>query len=417
MLLIELNEFSTEFLKESSADQETPCLDKILGWNRCKTVTDADRERHGLDPWVQWVSIHTGVNSQEHGVAHLAEANKLRHQQIWDCLNERGVSTTVWGAMNGRNNHHRLMNTFFPDPWTYSEVASPNALNGFLALPRLYAQDYIRPSLSKLFGTGFRTVGYLLWHHLGIVSQNAGRWLRAIAKGGLNNAILFALFDNVSAKVFRRIDDKKPADFKLIFLNSIAHLQHHDWHSDSRTVQIAIGLLEDTLATTLRTAKAGEPVLVANAFSQVCTEDRDEFLYRPINPPGMIEALQIRHSRVEPMMTNDGHILFDDSASCEEAFAFLTAVTVGGAKAFDVHRRADTQLFYQFAIWDELPEHSRIEAGDLSLRFYDFFEKVVRRTGSHTPIGDVFYSDFELPSQIYNHELFHHIKGSYVSGT
>lgn len=414
MLVIELNEFSVDFLRAASAHLSTPMLDKVLGWPCCRTNSAEKTERFGLDPWVQWVSIHTGIPAQEHGVAHLGEADKLTHEQIWDRLNGLGVSTAVWGAMNGRNNKHPLMHTFFPDPWTYSEIAAPAGLNSLLALPRLYAQDYVRPNRWSLFRSGLRTGSYLLLRQPAVILRNVGAWTSALAKGGFNNATLFALFDNLSAKLFARFCSRDDSAFKLIFFNSIAHLQHHDWRPDSAKVQAVISLLENTLASVLETVADDEPVMVANAFSQVCTTTREEFLYRPVDPPGFVEALKINCSRVEQMMTNDGHIFFDDVASCDEAHAILAGITVNGQRAFDVDRRGDTQLFYQFLIWEKLPEGALIEVGQRSLRFYDYFEQLVQRTGSHIASGEVFYANTELPDEMWNYELFHKIEASYV---
>ena len=348
------------------------------------------------------------------GIAHLAEAGKLQHEQIWDYLNRQGFSSTVWGAMNGKNNHHSLMKTFFPDPWTYSEIAAPDELNRLLALPRMYAQHYGQIRTWEFAKCALKTGSYLLTRQLVTVLRNLKFWTGPALTSGFNNTILFALFDNLSAKLFRRFCEQDKSDFKLIFLNSIAHLQHHAWQPDSKKTQAAIRLLDDTLATALQTAQKGEPVLVANAFSQVYTADRNEFLYRPIDPQALISAFGLPHSHVEQMMTNDGHIFFRDADSCEQTLSALAAAAVDGSKAFDVDRRGETQLFYQFRIWGEVPEDSVIEVNQLSLRFYDLFEKLVRRTGSHTSEGDVFYTNIELPEKIWNHDLFHLIKESYV---
>lgn len=414
MLLIELNEFSVEFLREASASQATPTIDKILGWPCCRTNAEEKTERHGLDPWVQWVSIHTGVAAREHGIAHLAEADKLQHDQIWDHLNKQGFSTTVWGAMNSKNHRHRLMKAFLPDPWSYSEVAAPDELNGLLALPRLYARNYVRPNLWHLAGGTLKTGRYLLTRQFGVALKNLAIWTGSVVRGGLNNVVLFALFDNVSAKVFQESCTRSKSNFKLVFFNSIAHLQHHDWRPESTKVQAAIRLLENTLTTVITVAAEGEPVLIANGLSQVCTTSNNDFLYRPVDPQGLITAFQIQYSHVEQMMTNDGHIFFNDVESCDEAFTVLSAATVDGQKAFDVDRRGDTQLFYQFSIWDELPQSATINVNRLSLNFFEHFEKLVQRTGSHIPCGEIFHTNIELPDKIWNHELFNIIKEHYV---
>lgn len=414
MLLIELNEFSVDFLKSASAGLSTPTLDRLLGWKCSRTDTEDKAERHGLDPWVQWVSIHTGLTAEEHGIRHLAEADQLSHQQIWDALNQVGVSASIWGAMNGRNNRHPLLKTFVPDPWTYSETASPESLNRLLRLPRLYAQDYVKPDRWELSKSTLTTSMYVLTNHVGVVMQNVMRWIRPLVGAGLNNAVLFALFDNLSAKLFRKQCRQDGSDFKLIFLNSIAHLQHHDWNPDSPTVKQVIRLLEDTLSCILDTASPNEPVLLANGFSQICTTERNEFLYRPISPEGFVAAMGLNAERVEQMMTNDGHIFFPDADSCEKGLVALKGATIDGVSAFDVDRRGRRQIFYQFDIWDEIPADASIAVNGKALRFSRHFERLVQRTGSHVSSGHVFHSNIEFPAQIQNHDLFHLIKANYV---
>ena len=414
MLLIELNEFSVDFLRSASADLDTPTLDKLLGWKCSRTDTEDKAERHGLDPWVQWVSIHTGLPASEHGIRHLAEADQLSHQQIWDALNQKGVSACVWGAMNGKNNRHPLLTTFVPDPWTYSETASPDALNRLLELPRLYAQDYVSPNLWQLVRSGLKTGTYVLLNHFDVVARNLLRWIRPVFGAGLNNAVLFALFDNLSAKLFRKQCRRDQSEFKLIFLNSIAHLQHHDWNPDSPTVKEVMRLLDDSLSCLLDTVSPEEPVLLVNGFSQICTADRNEFLYRPIHPEGFIDAMGLNATRVEQMMTNDGHIFFESEEDCKRGLAVLQAATIDGELAFDVDRRSGTQIFYQFDIWDEIRPGAEISVNGKTLTFSDHFERLVKRTGSHVSTGHVFHFNIEVPEEIPNHDLFHLIRASYV---
>ena len=39
---------------------------------------DFKKEHHGLDPWVQWVSIHTGKPSSEHKILELGKVSELK---------------------------------------------------------------------------------------------------------------------------------------------------------------------------------------------------------------------------------------------------------------------------------------------------------------------------------------------------
>ena len=41
---------------------------KLLDFKSSQTISMDEIEHHGLDPWVQWVSIHTGVPHKEHKI-------------------------------------------------------------------------------------------------------------------------------------------------------------------------------------------------------------------------------------------------------------------------------------------------------------------------------------------------------------
>ena len=91
MLLIELNEFSTALLERAAASGNFPAIAEVLAMQHARTVAVETEERHGLDPWVQWVSIHTGVPAEQHGIMHLGDAPLLRHKQLWECLAKRAA--------------------------------------------------------------------------------------------------------------------------------------------------------------------------------------------------------------------------------------------------------------------------------------------------------------------------------------
>ena len=52
-------------------------IDKILKFKHSKTFSDDNLEGQGLDPWVQWVSIHTGKPSSIHNVLRIGDIPKL----------------------------------------------------------------------------------------------------------------------------------------------------------------------------------------------------------------------------------------------------------------------------------------------------------------------------------------------------
>ena len=61
LLIIELNEFNEDLLFRGANTYKLKNISKLLDFKSSQTISMDEIEHHGLDPWVQWVSIHTGV--------------------------------------------------------------------------------------------------------------------------------------------------------------------------------------------------------------------------------------------------------------------------------------------------------------------------------------------------------------------
>ena len=90
LTLIELNEFNKDLLKEISSKYNFVNIKKLFDNNIIITDTEDKKEHYNLDPWVQWVSIHTGYPHEIHKIDHLADVKNLKYPQIWEILGEKG---------------------------------------------------------------------------------------------------------------------------------------------------------------------------------------------------------------------------------------------------------------------------------------------------------------------------------------
>lgn len=422
MLLIELNEFSSALLERATASGAFPAIAEVLAMQHARTVAVETEERHGLDPWVQWVSIHTGVPAEQHGIMHLGDAPLLRHKQLWECLAERGQRVGVWGCMNARYVELKGCDFFFPDPWTFTEPAWPAELNQFLALPRYYAKHYLDLKPWPLVKAGASTLWFLL-KQLPTLLPHSVFMISSLFRAGFNSATLFALFDLVNALCFRACRRRHGSDVAVVFLNCMAHFQHHRWRPGERLHADELAffrILDRTLAVLLDCASEGEPVLVANAFSQVNTAERGEVLYRQRDPESFFTLLGLpRGHRVEQLMTNDTQLIFASEADREAAEQLIASLHVIGQPAFQVDRkeRDPLSLFCQFIVWDPIPPGSRLEGADgFAVDFYSCFQDVTVRTGSHVREGDLYYRNMHFPERLDNFGIFHgvlaHFSGS-----
>lgn len=422
LVLVALNEFDPAFFRFATSRAELPGIERLLGSQHSNTWTHDEVEKRGLDPWVQWVSIHTGSDSADHKIKHLGDVPDLSNPQIWEALSAKGISSGIWGAMNASRGRAGLCRFFLPDPWTFSEPAHPPELNRLLALPRYYATNYLEVSSMEILKALGKLLGFVLskprlFPRLFAIMPLA---LEGLLKFGWKNHLLFSLFDLVSVSLFLHYKQNYRPDFSLVFINSVAHMQHNIWCEEGTLDRRCLYTLQ-VIDRVLRQLYAeGSELLVVNALTQRNIANRKRaIVYRQISPWKFVAALGLPFRSVEQLMTNDAHVFFD---TAEQARAFrdvLAAATIDGYKLFDVDYSETTpaKVFYQLDFWDEVPVDGVIDLGGRTLGFYDFFEKLVERTGEHIPRGDVYSTGAALPDNIPNHKIYDYIIDFYAQAS
>lgn len=413
LLLVELNEFSVDLFQRGIRELELPNVDRLLQMAHSTTTTDDLVEHRGLDPWVQWVSVHTGVPSYQHRVIHLGDApGKLGFEQIWEALSVRGVSSGAWGVMNATRGKAERCAFFLPDPWTFEEEAYPAYVNDLLALPRYYSKNYLDVSKLAFAGKGMRLLRYILRSRaIASLTGAVPFLLNGVRKTGLTNAFLFSAFDLFATALFLEQRKEHRPQFSVIFLNSIAHLQHHRWEAGQKlTADISFGLrtIDRVLGMLFVAREKGEALVVMNALTQRnIVGEKPRICYRQINPTSFLQATGLPFERVEQLMTNDAHVFFASREERDVAAAALEKVRIEGQPLFQVEPSADDprKLFFQVDFWDELAAGKRVEVNGRDVGFDAYFEAVVARTGAHINKGDVFYDGISLPLSLYNHEV------------
>ena len=74
LILIELNEINFDIVKKYISNTKLKNFSFIIN-NNFKTTT-AEKEYSKLEPWIQWVSVHTGMDADEHKILGL-ESQKI----------------------------------------------------------------------------------------------------------------------------------------------------------------------------------------------------------------------------------------------------------------------------------------------------------------------------------------------------
>jgi hypothetical protein len=414
LMLVELNEFDPELLRDGAARLGLKNLPRVLALSHARTTTDDEVEHHGLDPWVQWVGIHSGVPTGVHGIRRLGETRPQLRAQIWNAVAQLGYTWGVWGAMNAPRGEGRGCAFFMPDPWSFDERAFPERLNDVLAFPRYVSKNYLDLDKRAVFALALRFALYFVRPaNLGIGLRFAADATRLIvrSRAPVDVHTFTTLLDYLSALLFVRLRKRTRPNLSVIFLNHIAHLQHHYWLRERAHPQMELGLrvCDAVIGMLLADRRPGEALVLMNAFRQKNVAGQGIVGYRQRNPEEALRAVGVSGGRVEQCMTHDANIIFDDAAAADRAQAVLSACALGdGRKVFFVERHDPTTLFYQVDLDGPVADDEPLLAPERRLRFGDLFVQLAdERTGAHTTEGDVYADGLALPERFENHEIFH----------
>ncbi|MCF7852932.1 MAG: hypothetical protein K9M07_06805 [Simkaniaceae bacterium] len=414
VLLLELNEFNPDLLKEASNILGLKNIQKMLSMVETKTFTDDTYESDFLEPWVQWVSVHTGKPSSEHQIKHLGDVPHLTTKQLWEALSGKGVTSGIWGAMNASLNSTEQALFFLPDPWTASENAHPKELQPLLDALRLGCKNYLNLSWKRKGNLVGRLIRFLHSRHLlGLVIKEIPHVLRTALRFKGEAFAFISLFDLLSTRLFLKMKDEVRPDFSLLFLNSIAHLQHHHWkgfdYQNNPRLIYGLRYLDRMLEAIFDGMGSDDMIIVTNALSQKNTnEETPWILYRQIDQASFLKTAHIVFDRVESHMTHDAHIFFARPEECLRAKKILEEATIEGEKLFliEYYPQDPLKLFYRIVFTDKVEKESAIKINGLSFRFFDLFKAIVRRTGKHIPHGVIYCNREVFPKSMKNHELF-----------
>lgn len=220
LLFLELNEVNFDYILRYASRGMLPTFSKLLdsqGYARTESECEYDK----LEPWIQWVTAHTGKTFAEHGIFRLGDIVERDIPQIWEQLEQLGLRVGAVSPMNAKN---RLRNAafFVPDPWTRTKV------NAGATLTNMY--EAIAQAVSD------NAASRVTWHSLlrllrGFIAYGAAVnfplyvKMAATSRGRPWRKAMF--LDLLLADVFIHEVRATRPDFATLFVNAAAHIQHH----------------------------------------------------------------------------------------------------------------------------------------------------------------------------------------------
>jgi hypothetical protein len=396
LLFLEFNEISLESVKHYCAKGRLPNFRELIERNGYSLTTSESSYEH-LEPWIQWVTAHTGLRFSEHGVFRLGDIVNRDFPQIWEQLEEQGLRV---GAVCPMNAKHRLKDPafFIPDPWTRTAMSGPKLLKRVAEAISQTVNDNAQNRLT------WRSAAALI---AGLIRyarpSNYPRYLK-LARGSIGHPWRKALLlDLLLADIYVQQTKKTQPHFATLFLNAGAHIQHHYMFSAASYEgthrnppwYVPPGIdpvyeayeLYDHLLGDVRRAFPNARLMLATGLHQV-PHAQVTYYWRLKNHESFLRSIDIPFSNVEPRMSRDFLIRCANATQASEAAQRLRQATVSdGSELFEVDNRG-SDIFAMLVYAKEITRETRFRIGDRE--YTNLFPNVVfvaLKNGEHDGIG------------------------------
>lgn len=419
VILLEFNELCPSLMEQFIQQGKLPNFQRFYNESDVY-ITDAAEQPPYLEPWIQWVTVHTGLSYEKHQIFFLDDGHKLTFPSIWDTLSAAGYRTWVCGSMNARYNTP-LNGAFLPDYWSTKQFPYPEQeFEPFFNFVRRQVQEHTNDSVSLSRRDYWQFLTYMATHGLSWVTINEiaqqllkewstkkFRWQRA------------TILDRLQWDVFRWYYRKIRPHFSTFFINSTAHFQHLYWRNMEpnqfevqptsqeqaeyetailsgyqamdRLIGEALALVDDQTTVMLCTALSQQPCFTYEAIG-------GKRLYRPRRFEELLAFAGITTAcKCSPVMAEEFFLRFDREVDAWEAEQRLAALRVGQQPVMRLKRQG-SEIYTGCGIFDQLPYQAILERVEqrsdhnsdsvATLPFFDLFYQIEDvKSGMHHPDG------------------------------
>lgn len=398
VLLLGLNELNFDYIQYYVDQGLLPSFGKLIKEYGIVETT-SESEYHLLEPWIQWVTIHTGKSYDEHKVYRLGDiVDRKDLPQLFEELEQKGKSVAAVSPFNADN---RLKNPkfFVPDPWTKTKVS------GNFLIKKLYEgvhQSVNENASAKLSLSTLAAIGASV-----LTNVSPGRWPHYFSaflnrkKPGYKAIILDSLLSDVFLSQWKK---HKP-DFANLFLNTGAHVQHHylfnsaaykgeiknpEWYCPEGYDPL-IAVLQEYDKTIAKLMKQDVTLLLATGLHQN-PHKHATYYWRLKEHESFLKKIGIvNYEEVLPRMSRDfltRHKTAKEAAAAQVVLESFVEKKTGKA-VFKVDNRGNS-LFVELIFDDDIPEDlsiiSELQGIDVD-HFKSYVAFVAIKNGEHNGIG------------------------------
>lgn len=408
VILLEFNELSPSLMNRFIGQGHLPNFKKFADASAVY-VTEAEERPPYLDPWIQWVTVHTGLNYRDHGIERLNEGHTVQAKRVWDLVSDQGDPVLVCGSMNV-GNHPGIKGTVVPDPWATHVKPTPAELVPYFQFVQRNVLEYTNDRVPLTRADYLKFIGFMASHGLSLGTVTAIARQLLAEKCGVDRWKRAVILDRLQFDVFKWHYQRMKPRFSTFFLNSTAHYQHMYWrdmepelfkvrpsaagskHESAilfgyqqmdAMLQRFVDLVDNETTIVFCTALSQQPYLSYE-------DSGGRHFYRPSNFDKLVAFAGVRPPfTVAPVMAHQFHLYTESEDAARVAEQQLLALTVNGRQAMAVVRSGN-EVFSGCHVYDDLPADTQLVVKDTDRRtgFFSLFYKVEgMKSGMHHPDG------------------------------
>ena len=405
VILVEFNELTPSLMTRFMGQGKLPNFQRFYRESQVY-ITDAGEDPPNLNPWIQWVTVHSGLPFGEHKVFYLDDGHKLEQKCVWDLLSDAQFRVWVCGSMNIRYDVP-INGAVLPDPWSAGVAPYPNELHHFYRFIQRNVQEHTNDDVSFDFKDYLSFLTFMATHGLSVSTcfSIVRQLLRE--RGGRFRWKRTEIMDNLQWDLFSYYYRKIKPHFSTFFINSTAHFQHCYWREmepslfkvqptpeerAERENAILFGYqkLDQLIGRLLELAGDQTTLVFCTALSQqpclAYEEQGGKRFFRPKHFEDLLALCGVTSvKQVAPVMSEEFQLRFETERDTHEAAERLRALRVGGRSVMLVEPKG-CEIYTGCELHDQVPQGSvlTLDGSARSAQFFDiFYEGEGIKSGMH----------------------------------
>ena len=231
VLLLEFNEITWTLVDRWIARGRLPNLARLRREGSWGAPLALEQPPH-LDPWITWVTLHTGVGRELHGATVLEqETGTIAVPRSWEYVAQTGRSVGVFGSI-GAYPPRPVPGFMVPGPFAPGSETFPESLRPVQDLNRRYTQLHNRVGRAPSPLDMVRQLAQLV--RLGLRPATVARIAQQLATERVYPHLKWkrvALQPRINFDLFAQLYRRHRPDFATWHTNHAAHYMHHYWRA------------------------------------------------------------------------------------------------------------------------------------------------------------------------------------------